>query len=381
MDNTLEFDQLYSTITKSSQTLDTVAIEDLASSLMKGEIITLLEAKLTKRNKELFRKKYGDLPDFEMEKIFSDFSDVQTSLGNKDMFSYDSINELKEVITTTKAEKTTKANKKSIEKLLSKISNSRDKNQNGIGTLRDDKRDYVYKVLRAKYGDDLLDEDLMDVFDGFNELVRANTSKGIFEYTDIDALKTAITDGRNVGGNQITDDPDEGDSKKLYSDEKLMIYKVENYEDSKRFCNEVGNKGSWCVAYEGTSRYWDEYTAKGVEFVYVMFRDGNKYALALVDDGESMEVYDTADLIVSGYALVKQHPEIVEPIRNGGFPKFKSSEQYDVTKDKDGYTNVQEIMNGRIGSGRAVTVITRLDENDKFLDEVKHKTWAMKVIR
>jgi len=375
-DTLLDFDKIsYNIVKESKLTSDELAIAEVTNKLSRGRVITLHEAKFTKRNKETFVKKYGEVEN--MEQIFRDFEQVRSAVTNKDMFGYSSLPELTAEI--NKARET--QGKKALESILKKISNQRDKNKNGIGTIRSDRYTPAYQALRDVYGEKLTDEDLVDVINGFNELIRAGGDKGLFDYNGIDDLKTAIADGRKMGGNRIDEDPEEGDSTKLFSDENLMIYKVGNYNDSMRFCNDVGNKASWCISYEHSSEYWDKYTSQGVEFVFVMYRNGDKYALAMLDEGHSLEVYNTADLIVSGYALAKQHPEIVNPIRKGGFAQFKSADQYDVSTDEDGYTNVTEEMNGRIGEGRPVTVVTRLDENDEFLDEEKHGTWSMKVVR
>lgn len=331
----------------------------------------ILEAALTKNNIEKFNKAYDlSMTKDELEPIFTRFGNVRGNLTNKDIFTYQNFDDLY-------------SNLKPSAKEIKNVHNKNRTNNNNVPALVDTKLEKIYELLRWQYGKDLLDEDLEDIVKGYEQIRAMNTvDKDVFQWSDITALKQGITQARNAGGkNRVNEDPEEGDSKKLYSDENLMVYKVENYEDSKRFCHDVGNSGSWCISYKANNKYWDEYTGeRNLDFIFVLMRDGEKYAIATDKTGANIEIYDTADLLTSGYHLVKQHPEIVQPIRDAGYTDFKSHDQYDATQ-KDGYTEVKEIYSGGMGSGSAIEVISRIDENGNYLDEDKHGTYAMVVSR
>jgi hypothetical protein len=327
----------------------------------------ILEAALTKNNIEKFNKAFGtNLTDKEIEPIFNRFEVAKNRLTNKDIFTYGNLDELTKALAPTPKE-------------IKAITNSRDANRNGVFKLRTDKLQKIYDLLRITYGYELLDEDLVDIVEGFNEMIIDNSAtKNIFEYSNISELKQEITNSRNAGGSSnIDEDPEEGNSKKLYSDESLMVYKIESYEDSMRLCHDVGKSGSWCISYKQDKQYWDSYTGeRNLDFIFVIMRNGDKYAIATDKTGANIEIYDTADLLTSGYYLVKQNPQIVEPIRAAGYTAFKSAEQYDATQ-KDGYTEVKEVYSGDMGSGSAINVTSRIDENGNYLDEDKHGTYGM----
>jgi len=330
----------------------------------------LKEAAPTKKNMEKFNEVYGlDLSNEELEKLFTRFTNVRGKLQNKDIFTYKDFDDLF-------------SNLKPSPKEIKNVHNTKRVNNSGVPELVEAKMEKIYELLRWQYGMDLLDEDLEDIVQGYDEIRIANAvDKDIFSWNDITALKQGITAARNAGGNPIPEDPEEGESRKLYSDENLIVYKVENYEDSKRLCHDVGNSGSWCISYKANDRYWDEYTNdRNLDFIFILMRDGRKFAIATDKTGANIEIYDQADLLTSGYYLVKQHPEIVQPIRDAGYVDFKTHDQYNATQ-KDGYTEINEIYSGGLGSGSPIEVTSRIDAKGNYLDEDKDGTYAMVVRR
>ena len=327
------------------------------------------KARLTRNNRKLFVQKYGEFDNTALMRIFGRFERIKPTLKNRDIFTYTDFSALRNILMPTDKEKNS-------------VINTRQQNTHGVYEIRSDKTEKVYDLLRLTYGFELLDEDLCDVVKAYAEMVSADyASKSIFGYANMTEFKNDITAFRNKGGSRpIGDvDPEVTESKKLYSDEHLIVYKVECYEDSKHLCHDVGNRASWCISYQGNDTYWKQYTRdRNLEFVFLLLRSGEKFAITMTKDGSTTEVYDTADLLTSCFHLVDKYPQIVKPIRDAGFENFQDRSQYQTTQ-MDGFVEVQEVITGELGGGSRVSVTSRIDETGNYLDMDKHGTYGMVV--
>lgn len=343
-----------------------------------------LHSKLTKKNQNLFQAKYPSVSNTYIPEIFERFERLKGVIDNRDIFSYRNESSLMAAIKPTKREKV-------------KVFNGQRKNNNNVCELRSDRIDKVYELLRYTYDMKLTEEDMSDIVDGYGTMVKTNyTTKDIFSFDDLATLKDAIVKARNEGvETQITTIPEVSDkSKLLYADDDVLVYDVKSFEDSEMLCHNVGVSASWCISYKGNDTHWNSYHERnGISFVFVLYRKGGeKFALAMKDDGASIETYNVSDNVVSTYNIVRNLPQIVDPIKNAGYKGFRSSAEYDVTKLKtsdhpemvaancpiDYFYEVSENCNGSIGGGSG-SFVSRIDEDGNYLDMDVHGTFGMKI--
>lgn len=64
------------------------------------------------------------------------------------------------------------------------------------------------------------------------------------------------------------------------------------------------NGAKWCIAYQKTDKYWNDYTEKDIRFLFVLTKD-TKYAITIYpeDLGRRIEIYDFDDEQYGEYAL------------------------------------------------------------------------------
>ena len=89
-----------------------------------------------------------------------------------------------------------------------------------------------------------------------------------------------------------------------------------------------GNGAQWCIAYQKTSRYWDQYTWKDVRFVFVLTAD-TKYAITIYSEdlGDKVEVYsfDDKNLEIPDW-MYSGDPSLMEILAPRYSPKVQLAE-------------------------------------------------------
>ena len=158
---------------------------------------------------------------------------------------------------------------------------------------------------------------------------------------------------------------------KMDSNTKTKLLLVEDRETAVDFCHKYGMKASWCISYENTDSHWNNYTGKGISFVFVLLEDGNKYAIAFAPDKNNWEIYNKEDQLTSSFYLVTQHPEIVNPLKRFTNGSFKSQDEFDAkpkvySGGENGWEVVEMISGALGGGGYGKTAISYLDENKKL---------------
>lgn len=318
----------------------------------------LNEVNASKDNITQFKTKYGsNLSDEEVTTIFNRFTQKQDSVSNKDIFKYSGLETLK-----TELSKPSRKEKNEIYNTAG-------------GKTRVNDTPTTRTLLRLKYGN-ILDEDIEDIIKSWNlKSSDGAASNDIFEYSNLTSLKTDIV--RNANGEDISIEefPEDDDgAETIFSDDELALIKITSYESSRKYCHEIGGSASWCISYETDEKYWNQYTSEGKEFIFLILKTGDKYAITYVDGAH--EVYDRADILTSAYKLVKDHPQIVAPLQKAGVKSIKNATEYDVTNDEIGPIVTEE--SSGLGGGVA-TIISYLDKNFEYRDIDKHNHPAMAI--
>ena len=99
-------------------------------------------------------------------------------------------------------------------------------------------------------------------------------------------------------------------AEKVYEDDKWLVYHITTFEASRRY----GAGSRWCITGKNMrdedaygNRYWNMYTADGVQFYFFLLKDSNdKWALALRPNGD-FEIFNAADHQVNG---IPDAPEV-----------------------------------------------------------------------
>ena len=228
--------------------------------------------------------------------------------------------------------------------------------------------------------------EVKDVRDMWNVAKLDNKNLGdLFSFLDFHKLKNAVTPKEDP--NRITTieefPEDEDGVETLYKDEEILLVKINSYEASRNYCHNYGMTAPWCISYTNNRSHWDRHVdEKGNKFVFLLNKSGDKYAF--VYNEEDHEIYNRQDQLTSSYKLVKNHPEIVEPLRKAGAVSVNKAEDMKAEptlfKTKKGEFKGTTVVETNTGIGDiSGTITSYLDENDEYLDVEKHNHPAMKV--
>lgn len=89
-----------------------------------------------------------------------------------------------------------------------------------------------------------------------------------------------------------------------------------------------GNGARWCISYQKTSLYWDDYTKQGVEFLFVCTKD-TKYAVVLYPNAdEATEIYTFGDAKLIFYGALLNIPLIRSKIFANSSEELKKAREY-----------------------------------------------------
>ena len=362
--NIMGFYQLYKRFSRESRMISILE----HSNMFKGSTITelynnvILEAKATKKNIEKFNQQYGvDFSDDRVASIFQRLENRKATL-NPDPFSYGSIGELLKAITTPSP--------KEEKNMTNQGGFYKTDNSKGANLLR--------KLLRIRYGD-ILDEDIDYLIRQYNDYKSKGGTTPIMGFRDLSSMKEELSrSDKDDMENRIDEDPEiSEDSRIIYSDDELMLVRVGNYEDSHHLCHNVGHTGAWCISYPHSTKYWNDYTSEGKKFIFLLLRDGDKYAITYIDGAH--EIYNRADNLASGFQLAKKYPQIIDPLKEEGVTSIKHADEYDAKKTDYGW-EVEEVFTKALG-GLTGKFTSYLNEDYDYLDMIKDKHPAIKVER
>lgn len=217
-------------------------------------------------------------------------------------------------------------------------------------------------------------EDFIDLFTTFNSLITAGvtsrsgnkfTPKDVLTFRTFNEFKNTVYELRNTMN--LVPFPEIGELKSrlvnsevIYTNDDVTAVHVKCYEDSRYLSHDFGIKTGWCISYENSSTYWNDYTGRDLSFIFVLeHTTGDKYALTLADTGGVQEVYDASDSLTSGFIIVNKYPEIADAIKKSGFPKFKGVDDYK-SSVCDKFLTIMEESNGSLGGGSTTIIHTRL---------------------
>ena len=132
---------------------------------------------------------------------------------------------------------------------------------------------------------------LRDVIQLFNTLQQKNLiDKDIYKF-GLDELEQKMAGVSSKGAkskSEITRVTKEEGAEQVLETNKVLVLRLDNYEA----CKLYGMHTKWCITGKG---YWDQYTARGIRFYFVIDKIKNKkYAVAVYLSGEK-EVYDEKD--------------------------------------------------------------------------------------
>ena len=217
-------------------------------------------------------------------------------------------------------------------------------------------------------------EDFIDLFTTFNSLITAGVTsrsgnklspKDVLTFRNFDEFKDRVYELRNTM--ELVPFPEMVELKSrlkksdvIYTNDDVTVVHVKCYEDSKYLSHDFGRKTGWCISYENSSTYWDDYTGRGLSFIFVLEHSpGDKYALTLANTGGDQEGYDVGDSLTSGFIIVNKYPEIADAIKKSGFPNFKGVDDYE-TSVCDRFLTIIEKSDGSLGGGSVTIMHTRL---------------------
>lgn len=323
------------------------------------------------KNLNLFKARYGhDMGDEQIDLIYKRFNAKKAGLTNKDILAYSNTNDLIDI-----------------------IRNLSDKDRKTIFTpdgqyrtlemgedVQSNKRVRVlHNIMRAIYGK-ILDEDIDNLVCEYNKkFSKSKNSNDLLHYSNVQSIKDDVFT-QDSEDRVIIEDPETRDgSEYLLKDDEVLLVKITNYAESKRFCHDFGNKAQWCISYENSSTHWDTYTKDGKKFIFLLLRSGEKFAITYIEGAH--EIYDTRDTLASAFMLAHKYPQIVDILQENGVKTFKHKKDYDVKEFKLENCNgfeVEEVFDQSIG-GLSGKFTSYLDENYEYLDGEIHNHPAIRI--
>jgi hypothetical protein len=165
----------------------------------------------------------------------------------------------------------------------------------------------------SKYLSDL--RTTINDFDKFSDL-NVIKNKDIGSYEDWDTVSKAVEEAKKRKEEiEIQKANKKNSTQKIYEDEQYLVMQPKNKESS---C--VYGKGSqWCISATQSKNYFDEYTEKGVKFVFIVNKQSNdKDAIAYHPKvSNKLEIFDVQDNERTVDWLVEKYPpQIIQIIEN-----------------------------------------------------------------
>ena len=145
-------------------------------------------------------------------------------------------------------------------------------------------------------------EHLLDVVRLFDQLVQRKKIEqtDIYKY-DLEGLEAAIEGAKGIQTKGEIRTGLKKDVKKVFEDNSWLVVSAQTYDAACYY----GKNTKWCITGR-IKQYWDDYTARGVKFYFVIDKKNKdkKYAVAVYLSGK-MEVYDELDKLISNEEFEK----------------------------------------------------------------------------
>jgi 2'-5' RNA ligase len=199
-----------------------------------------------------------------------------------------------------------------------------------------------FEMFKAKYGKDVSDEQLKNIFDRFNKQQSRLTIKDIFKYASLKDLTSAL---ETKSGKEVEKSIKTSEANILVDNEKMMIVEPLSMAASLKY----GANTKWCTTYSDPAEnqfnnYFGDYTL--VYFIDKIHK--SKYAIAYdKNNKKDTEAFDEKDDFIKSSKILKIFNVSLEEISN----KTISSEEKKKVLQKNFSKDMQSRIVGDIIKG------------------------------
>jgi hypothetical protein len=220
-----------------------------------------------------------------------------------------------------------------------------------------------FEMFKAKYGKDVSDEQLKNIFDRFNKQQSRLQVKDIFKYASLKDLTSAL---ETKSGKEVEKSIKTSEANILVDNEKMMIVEPLSMAASLKY----GAHTKWCTTYSDPEQNkFEEYFSK-VTLVYFIDKINNtKYAIAYdKKNPKVVEAFDEKDKSIDFSNVLKLFSVTLEEISSKTIsPEQKIKlNQYNFRKEIEKQI-VGDVINGNINLfNKKLTKITDIFDFSKY---------------